>query len=114
MYIGAAISSVACHALAFTIAITALRKTIKLDLTFSKFIIKPIIAVIIMAICSYASYMILSSIIAIKLATILSIVIAVVIYILTIIVLKVLTKAEIEMLPGGSNIYKVLAKLKIY
>ena len=41
---GAAIGSVACHMVAFTIAFTALRKYIKLDLTFSKFVVKPVLA----------------------------------------------------------------------
>ena len=111
---GAAISSVACHMVAFIIAITVLRKTIKLNLTFSKFIIKPVISVTIMAICSYFSYITLSGIIATKLATILSILIAVVIYIISIIALKVLSKEEMEMIPGGSKVYNILEKLKIY
>ena len=41
---GAAIGSVACHAVAFYIVMTSLRKTVKLKLTFRKFVIKPIIA----------------------------------------------------------------------
>lgn len=57
---GAAWASVACHLVAFSIAIRYLRKTIKLNLTFSKFVIKPVLSVIIMAICSYFSYLILS------------------------------------------------------
>ncbi len=100
--------------IAFCIAITCLIKTIKLNLTFSKFVIKPIIAVTIMAICSYCSYMILSGIIIEKLATIVSIIIAVIIYILAIVALKVLSREEIEMLPGGNKVYKMLKKLKIY
>ena len=111
---GAAISSVACHMLAFIIAITVLRKTIKLNLTISKFIIKPILSVTIMAICSYFSYIVLSGIIATKLATIIAILIAVIIYLLAIIALKVLSKEEMEMLPGGAKIYKILERLKIY
>ena len=70
---GAAIASVACHLVAFTIAITALKRNIKLDLTFSKFVVKPIIAVVIMGICSYFIYTALLGIIAAKLATIVSI-----------------------------------------
>lgn len=54
---GAALGSVACHLVAFTIAITSLKRTIKLDLTFSKFVLKPILAVSIMGICSYFSYL---------------------------------------------------------
>lgn len=111
---GAAWGSVACHLVAFTIAISALRKNIKLDLTVSKFVIKPVIAVTIMGICSYFSYVTLSGIIAGKLATIIAIVIAVIVYALAIVALRVFSKAEIEMMPGGEKICKVLEKLKIY
>lgn len=111
---GAAWASVACHLVAFTIAMTALRKTIKLNFTFSKFVIKPVIAVTIMGICSYFSYLTLSGIIAGKLATIIAIVIAVVIYALAIVALKVFSKEEIQMMPAGQKICKVLEKLKIY
>lgn len=111
---GAAWASVACHLVAFTIAMTSLRKTIKLDLTFSKFVIKPVISVTIMGICSYFSYLTLSGIIAQKLATIISIIIAVIIYALAIIALKVFSEEEMEMMPGGNKICKVLKKLKIY
>ncbi len=111
---GAAWGSVACHLVAFSIAMTSLRKTIKLDLTFSKFVIKPVIAVTIMGICSYFSYLTLSGIIAKKLATIIAIAIAVVIYALAIVALKVFSKEEIQMMPQGNKICKVLEKLKIY
>lgn len=111
---GAAWGSVACHLVAFSIAIRYLRKTIKLNLTFSKFVIKPVISVIIMAICSYSSYLILSGIITEKLATIIAIGIAVIIYALAIIALKVFSKEELKMMPAGDKIFKVLKKLKIY
>ena len=111
---GAAWASVACHLVAFTIAITSLSRTIKLDLTFSKFVIKPLIAVAIMGICSYFSYLTLSGIIAGKLATIIAIIIAVIVYALAIVALKVFSKEEIQMMPAGEKIYKVLRKLKIY
>lgn len=111
---GAAIASVACHMVAFTIAITSLRKTIKLNLTFSKFVIKPVIATAIMGICSYFVYLTLSGIIAQKLATIVSILFAVIIYALAIIALKVFNKKEILMMPTGDKIYKILEKLKVY
>lgn len=111
---GAAWASVACHVVAFIIASTSLSKTIKLDLTFSKFVIKPVFAVVIMGICSYFSYLMLLGIIAQKLATIIAIIIAIIVYALAIIALKVFSKEEIEMLPGGNKICKVLEKLKIY
>lgn len=96
------------------IAMTSLRKTIKLNLTFSKFVIKPILAVTIMGICSYFCYLTFSGIIAQKLATIISIIIAILIYAFSIIALKVFSKEEIQMMPGGNYLWKVLKKLKVY
>lgn len=111
---GAAWASVVCHLVAFSIAITALRKNIKLNLTFSKFVIKPILATIIMGICSYFIYLVLSGIIAQKLATILAILFAVIIYILAVVALKIFSKEEILIMPYGEKIYNILEKLKIY
>lgn len=111
---GAAIASVVCHAIAFFISIIVLRKTIKLNLTFSKFVIKPLIATFIMGICSYFIYSILVGIIAGSLATIIAIITAVIVYIISVIVLKIFTKEEIFMIPFGTKIYKILEKSKIY
>lgn len=111
---GAAIGSVACHAVAFCIAITALRKNIKLNLTFSKFVVKPILATTMMGICSYFSYLSLKGIIMERLATIIAIVIAIMIYISAVLVLKIFTKDEFKMMPAGDKIVKILEKIKIY
>lgn len=111
---GAAWASVTCHAVAFSIAITALRKNIKLNLTFSQFVIKPIIAVAIMGICSYFIYTTLSGIIIQNLATIIAIISAVIIYGISIIALKVFSTEELLMLPYGNKFCKILEKLKIY
>lgn len=111
---GAAWASVACHVVAFSIAITSLRKNIKLNLTFSQFVIKPIIAVTIMGICSYFIYSSLLGIITQNLATIIAIISAVIIYGLAVIVLKVFSKEEMLMLPYGNKVCKILEKLKIY
>lgn len=111
---GAAWASVVCHIIAFTIASTALRKNIKLNLPISKILIKPLIAVTIMGICSYFTYSVLIGIIAKKLATIIAMVVAVIIYGLAIVTLKVFSKEEILQLPSGNRIYGLLRKLKIY
>ena len=111
---GAAWASVACHVIAFTIASTALRKNIKLNLSISKILIKPVIAVAIMGICSYFTYSILTGIIAKKMATLIAIIVAMIIYALAIVALRVFSKVEILQLPSGNKIYKILEKMKIY
>ena len=85
------------------ISIVALKRTIKLNLSFPQFVIKPIIATGIMAVCSYFIYSVLSGIIS-----------AMILYGLSIIALKVFKKEEIEMLPYGNKLCKILEKLKIY
>lgn len=111
---GAAFATVVCHAIAFLIGFKVLRKNMKLDLTFSKFILKPILATSMMGICSYAVYLLLSGINAGKLATIIAILVAVLVYGLAVIALKIFTKEEIFMIPYGNKLYKILEKLEIY
>lgn len=111
---GAAWASVVCHVVAFTIASTALRKNIKLNLPISKILIKPLVAVTIMGICSYFTYSVLIGIIAKKLATLIAIIVAVIIYVLAIVALRVFSKEEILQLPSGNKIYGILEKMKIY
>ena len=57
-------------------------KTIKLNLNFTKFILKPALATIAMCVCSYYLFtLMINSIISAKIATILALGIAVAIYI---------------------------------
>lgn len=111
---GAAIGSVLCYVVADLIAFIVLKKSIKIETKLSKFVIKPLLASIIMGIISYGLYINIIGIIGNKLATIISLIVAVIVYGLSVATLKVLTKEEILMLPLGGKIYKVLNKLKIY
>ena len=111
---GAAIGSVVCHMVAFSIAFTTLRKNIKLELKIGNFLIKPLIATIIMAVCSLFIYNVLSGIIYSSLATIIAIICAVIIYAIAVVALKILSKEEFYMIPYGQKIYKILKKLGIY
>lgn len=111
---GAAFATAACHAVAFFIGFNVLRANMKLDLTFSKFITKPILATTAMGICSYAVYFILTSINVGKLATIIAILVAIIAYVISVVALKIFTKEEIFMIPYGQKIYKILEKFGIY
>lgn len=111
---GAAIGSIACHAVAFAIVFNVLKKYVKLDLPFNKFVIKPAIATTIMAICSYTLYLLIKGIIPGRLATIIAMLFAVVIYLAAVVALKIYNKEDIYMLPKGEKIYKFLEKTKIY
>lgn len=111
---GAAIASVVNNFVAFFLSFIILRKTIKLNLNFSKFILKPIIATFAMCICSYYLYSILLGIISAKLATILAIIVAVIIYVVMVVILKIFDKEEMLMIPYGTKICKILEKVGVY
>ena len=111
---GAAFATVVCHAVAFFIGFTVLRKNMKLGLSFSKFIVKPLSASAMMAICSYGVYLLLGGINAGKMATIIAIIVAVIVYVLSVFVLKILDKEEIKMIPYGYKLNKILEKIGLY
>lgn len=100
---GAAFATTVCHAIALLIGFFVLMKNIKLDINFSKFIIKPILATFMMGIVSLYTYNYLIRIITENMAIIITLMIAGVIYFLSIISLKIFDKEEICMLPFGKN-----------
>lgn len=111
---GAALGSIICNIVSFIIAFVVLIKSIKLDLTFSKFFLKPCIATAMMCICSIFTYNFFNKITSLKIAILISISVAIIIYLLSVIVLKIFSKEEIYMLPGGHNILDILVKFGIY
>ena len=111
---GAAIGSIACHAVAFIIVYCVLKKHVKLDLPFKKFVFKPVLATTIMGICSYTIFLILDGINLGNKATLISIAFAAIVYLAAVVALKIYNKEDIYMLPKGEKIYRILEKLKIY
>ncbi len=111
---GAAFATVVCHAVAFLIGFTVLRKNMKLGLSFSKFIVKPLLASGMMSICAYGVYLLLGGINAGKMATIIAIIVAIIVYVLSVFVLKILDKEEIKMIPYGYKLNKILEKIGLY
>lgn len=93
---GAALATSVCHVVAFIIGYVVLQKKLKLDLKPSKFIFKPSLATIIMAICSKSVYFILSDVIKEKIAAIIAILTAIIVYMLCILILKIFSKEEIS------------------
>lgn len=111
---GAVIGSIINNIIACVLSYIVLAKTIKINISFGKYIFKPMIATAIMGVCSYFTYLLLGSIISEIMATIIAIIIAIIIYLITVVVLKILSKEEIKMIPYGTKIIKTLEKLGIY
>ena len=112
--VGAAIATAVCHAIAFMIGFIILKKHMEIKLSFSKFILKPFFACIIMAICSYDIYMLINIYHPGRISTIVALIVAIIIYAISLIVLKVFTKEEILMIPYGNKIYNFLQRMGLY
>lgn len=111
---GAAISTVVCHAVALTIEFKILSKNINLKLDKNKFIVKPVIACLLMGTITYIFNITLFQCLNEKISTMLLILMCVIIYILLLIILRVFSEEEIYMIPYGSKIYNFLKKLRLY
>lgn len=112
---GAAISSIVCQIVAFFISFIIMCKYIKLDIKPTKYIVKPLVASVVMGIATLASYKLIYTILSSNvIAVLVSIVIAVAVYAVLVFGFKILSKEEIELLPSGNKLYNLLTKLKIY
>lgn len=95
---GAAFATTVCHAIAFIIGFSILKKNIKLNLSFNKYIVKPMLACFIMSIVSIWIYNYLTGIIVGNMAIIIALILAVVIYFFSLFALKIFTKEDLTML----------------
>lgn len=116
---GAAISSIMCQIVSFLIVFFIMTKYVKINITISKYILKPLISGIIMGIAAIGVYKLIMLIlgagfIANLIATLISIAVAAVVYFGLIFVLHVLNEHEVKQLPGGNALYRMLVKLRIY
>ena len=94
-------------------------KYISIKITATKFIIKPLISGLVMAIAAYLVYRLMTTLIGMDyianaLSVVVAIIIAAIVYFTMICITKVLNKEEIELLPMGTKIYNVLNKIHIY
>ena len=100
-----------CHLISFVIVYTVLLRTVKLKFSLFKLSVKPVIATILMSVISYVVYIGIKTILPIRIATIITIVVALIVFVMAILLLKVFSKEEIEMLPKGERVYRLLKKL---
>ena len=105
---GAAISTVACYALAAAIDIWALVRITRMKLDSYDMFIKPMIATALMGISVYVVYRILTQAGHGTLATLAAVAVGVVVYGLCVIMFKLFTKADLEFIPGGRKLRKLM------
>lgn len=111
---GAAISSVVCQMISFSVCFTVLARNISLKMDLVKYILKPLISGFVMAVAAWSIYNGVMLVININLVALaVSICLAAIIYFIMIFKTHIMSEAEIKMLPGGDGIYNLLNKIKL-
>lgn len=112
--LGSPISSTICQGINFMICSFCLTKYIKLDIKFTKHILKPLFAAGVMGVIAYGTHYCLVGTLGNSKATILAICLGAITYGIMIIITKTLNKDDMYMIPFGTKLYKLLVKLGIY
>lgn len=107
---GAIIASILSHITSFIICFISLKRNLDIRFNLNKFLIKPIIASIMMATVSYFTYVKLYLAVSQKFLLIISLFIGIIVYIISILLLKILSEEEIFMIPYGQKLYKRIKK----
>ena len=110
---GASISSIVCQAIAFTICFMALRKHIKMKISFKNHILKPVIAASIMGVGVWGTQSFIYSFTGNTIATLVAIFVGIAVYAVAILGTKCLSKEELHMVPFGGKIYGRLVKVRV-
>lgn len=111
--LGGTISTLCCYALIAFLSVNKLRNIITVSLDYKSIFLKPIISGLICGIAAFLSYNALTNIKVNSIITIVSIGIGGLFYILSLALLNAISRDDINMLPKGNKIAKVLEKLHI-
>lgn len=110
---GAVISTIVFYMVAALLDYIAVKKYLDVEFDLKQVFMKPFLATIMMTLAAWVSYNGLVYVISPKIATIIAILVAILIYGLFIIGLKAITSEEIQSIPKGDKILRVLKKMKL-
>ena len=114
---GAVISSIVCQMISFTICFVVLNRTLPIRFRFQTFVLKPLLAGLLMSVAAWGTYHGLHAVFARfvssrffvnAISVAFAIVVAVLIYLVSVILLRILTKEEWEEIPLGRKIVRFM------
>ena len=108
---GAVISNIIMFLVLLVLNVLSMRRYLTVKINLVDIFLKPAIGAIACGAAAYGLHYITKDILGGKIATLLSVLAAAVIYFVIVFSLRILTKEDVEMLPKGKKIQKVLEKL---
>ncbi|HHY81189.1 MAG TPA: polysaccharide biosynthesis protein [Clostridiales bacterium] len=110
---GAAFGTVVCYGVAAVLDLAAVVRYARTPVPFMEFIVKPVIAVSVMSLSVYFANGFFSTVLSASKATLLSIVVGVVVYAIVLLAAGAIKKQDLELMPGGRKLGRLLLKLKL-
>jgi len=110
---GAAIGTIVCYAIAAVIDITFTVKRTRFKVSLLSHILKPVVSTLAMGAAAWLVYKAVGGF-SNTVGVLAAIVAGLLVYMLALILTKGLTKAELEMVPGGGKIERLMRKMKIW
>lgn len=110
---GAAYGTIICYGIAAILDFIYVIKYSKTSMSFKDIVIKPVIAVAVMSLAVYISFKYSVVSLGSNIATFFSIAVGVVVYVLILLVIGAVDKRDIELLPGGKRLVRLLNKLRL-
>ncbi len=111
---GAAVGSLVAYMFVSVVGIYFIAKDTKVVPDFKTILLKPLLAAVCCGAAAYGCSCVINTIMAPgRLTVIPSLVVAVVVYVLALLLFKAVTPEDLENIPGGNKIGKLLAKYKL-
>ncbi|HHU77601.1 MAG: putative polysaccharide biosynthesis protein [Caldicoprobacterales bacterium] len=110
---GAAVGTIVCYGVAALLDLTAVIRYSGIRMRFGDFIVKPVVAVFIMSLLVYFSYGYLNTVFGSNKAVLLAISLGVIVYAVVLLAVGAVNRNDLEMLPGGVKLGRVLSRLKL-
>ena len=105
---GAPIGTLVCYALITVLNLVIINRTLVNRPSYAQLFLKPFLATAGMAVTAKVSYNFLSGVLGNTLGTLGAIALAVVVYGVLVLALRIITKDDLEMLPKGDKLAKIL------
>lgn len=110
---GAAYSTIAAYLTAAALNYIDMKRKTKIDIKLKNIVPKPLAASLIMGAIVYITYNLIDGLVGMKLGALISVALGVVVYIIALPMTKAITKKDLELLPRGNKLEKILVKLKL-
>ncbi len=107
---GAGIGTFICYLFVSVFGIILLNREAKIKINIYKIFVKPLFCGVICGVVAYFSYMFTVKFINPKMSTLIAILLAAIIYVISLFIFKTVTYSDLESIPKGKKIVKVLEK----